>query len=95
MSRPIIPVQIPPFGCLKSSSNYAHPRPASAALRHRLLEHRRGLLRRAAVERLAVQDKYTGGGVDQIPQRIQDTAPEVAAVLQGIKARAPQSSTTS
>jgi hypothetical protein len=24
MSRPIIPVQIPPFGCLKSSSNYAH-----------------------------------------------------------------------
>jgi lysophospholipase L1-like esterase len=39
------------------------------------------------------KDRYTAGGADQISQRIQDTAPKVAAVLQGIKARAPQSTT--
>jgi lysophospholipase L1-like esterase len=39
------------------------------------------------------KDKYTAGGPDQTSQRIQDTAPKVAAVLQGIKARAPQSTT--
>jgi lysophospholipase L1-like esterase len=35
------------------------------------------------------QDKYDSGGVDQISQRIQDTAPKVAAVLQGIHSRSP------
>jgi GDSL-like lipase/acylhydrolase family protein len=35
------------------------------------------------------KDKYDSGGVDQISQRIQATAPKVAAVLQGIHARAP------
>jgi lysophospholipase L1-like esterase len=34
-------------------------------------------------------DKYTAGGVDQLKARIDATAPKVAAVLQGIKARAP------
>lgn len=34
-------------------------------------------------------DKYNSGGVDQLKARIEATAPKVAAVLQGIKARAP------
>lgn len=34
-------------------------------------------------------DKYNSGGVDQLKARIDATAPKVAAVLQGIKARAP------
>ena len=35
------------------------------------------------------KDKYDSGGVDQISQRIQATAPKVAAVLQGIHQLAP------
>jgi lysophospholipase L1-like esterase len=35
------------------------------------------------------KDKYDSGGVDQISQRIQATAPKVAAVLQGIHSRSP------
>jgi lysophospholipase L1-like esterase len=35
------------------------------------------------------QDRYNSGGVDQISQRIQQTAPKVAAVLQGIHSRSP------
>ena len=35
------------------------------------------------------QDKYDSGGTDQISQRIQATAPKVAAVLQGIHSRSP------
>lgn len=34
-------------------------------------------------------DKYNAGGVNQLKARIDATAPKVAAVLQGIKARAP------
>jgi lysophospholipase L1-like esterase len=34
-------------------------------------------------------NKYNSGGVDQLKARINATAPKVAAVLQGIKARAP------
>jgi hypothetical protein len=34
-------------------------------------------------------DKYNSGGVDQLKARIEATAPKVAAVLAGIKARAP------
>jgi hypothetical protein len=34
-------------------------------------------------------DKYDAGGVDQLKARIEATAPKVAAVLQGIHARAP------
>jgi hypothetical protein len=37
------------------------------------------------------QDRYNSGGVDQISQRIAATAPKVAAVIQGIRARAPSS----
>jgi lysophospholipase L1-like esterase len=35
------------------------------------------------------KDRYTAGGTDQISQRIADTAPKVADVLQGIHTRAP------
>jgi lysophospholipase L1-like esterase len=34
-------------------------------------------------------DKYNSGGVDQLKARIEATAPKVAAVLAGIKSRAP------
>jgi lysophospholipase L1-like esterase len=34
-------------------------------------------------------DKYNSGGVNQLKARIDATAPKVAAVIQGIKARAP------
>jgi hypothetical protein len=35
------------------------------------------------------RDQYTAGGTDQVSQRIADTAPKVAGVLQGIRDRAP------
>ena len=35
------------------------------------------------------KDQYTAGGTDQVSQRIADTAPKVAQVLQGIHSRAP------
>jgi len=35
------------------------------------------------------KDKYMAGGKDQLAERITATAPKVAAVLQGIKARSP------
>jgi lysophospholipase L1-like esterase len=35
------------------------------------------------------KDKYASGGKDQLAERIAATAPKVAAVLQGIKARSP------
>jgi lysophospholipase L1-like esterase len=138
---PVIPVQLPPFGCLKSSSNYAH----LVQLQMRSAEFRDASCSGAETDDMTApqgvtpgpnppqfdslsadttavtltiggndigfssiakdcfvaqpstgspcKDKYTAGGVDQISQRIQDTAPKVAAVLQGIKARAPQSTT--
>jgi lysophospholipase L1-like esterase len=36
------------------------------------------------------QDKYVVNGNDELRQRIADTAPKVAAVLQGIRARSPK-----
>ncbi len=39
------------------------------------------------------KDKYTAGGKDQLAERITATAPKVAAVLQGIKARSPLAKT--
>jgi GDSL-like Lipase/Acylhydrolase family len=36
------------------------------------------------------RDKYNTGGRDQISERIEATAPKVAAVLQGVHARSPQ-----
>ena len=138
---PIIPVQIAPFGCLKSSSNFAH----LVQLQLRFREFRDASCSGAETEDMTApqgvtpgpnppqfdslsagttavtltiggndigfssiakdcfvaqpssgspcKDKYTAGGSDQISQRIQDTAPKVAAVLQGIKSRAPQSTT--
>src|SRR3954453_8723374 len=35
------------------------------------------------------KDQYTAGGTDQVSQRIADTAPKVATVLQGIHSRSP------
>jgi lysophospholipase L1-like esterase len=35
-------------------------------------------------------DKYVVNGVDEVSRRISETAPKVAAVLQGIRARSPQ-----
>ena len=35
------------------------------------------------------QDKYVAGGVDQVSARIAETAPKVAATIQGIRTRAP------
>jgi lysophospholipase L1-like esterase len=138
---PLIPVQIAPFGCLKSSSNFAH----LVQLQRRFAEFRDASCSGAETEDMTApqgvtpgpnppqfdslsagttavtltiggndigfssiakdcfvaqpstgspcKDKYTAGGVDQISQRIQATAPKVAAVLQGIEARAPQSTT--
>ena len=39
------------------------------------------------------KDKYASGGKDQLAERITATAPKVAAVLQGIKARSPLAKT--
>jgi lysophospholipase L1-like esterase len=138
---PVIPVQLPPFGCLKSSSNFAH----LVQLQMRFAEFRDASCSGAETDDMTApqgvtpgpnppqfdslsadtsavtltiggndigfssiakdcfvvqpsngspcKDKYTAGGVDQISQRIQDTAPKVAAVLQGIKSRAPASTT--
>ncbi|WP_436789046.1 SGNH/GDSL hydrolase family protein [Yinghuangia sp. YIM S10712] len=36
------------------------------------------------------KDKYTAGGTDQLLQRIQATAPKIAATVQAIRERAPQ-----
>lgn len=36
------------------------------------------------------RDRYTSGGVDQLAQRIAATAPDIAATIQGIRARSPQ-----
>jgi hypothetical protein len=35
------------------------------------------------------KDQYTAGGTDQVSERIAETAPKVAQVIQGIKTRAP------
>ncbi len=136
VAGPFIPLQLPPFGCLKSSSNYAH-----------LAEGRLGLTLRdpscsgaktnhmtqpqgvtpgpnppqfdqlgadTAIVTLGIggndigfsglaedcfsprsptgtfcKDMYTAGGTDQVSQRIADTAPKVASVLQGIHQRSP------
>lgn len=39
------------------------------------------------------KNKYASGGKDQISEKITATAPKIAAVLQGIKAKAPSSKT--
>jgi lysophospholipase L1-like esterase len=138
---PVIPVQLPPFGCLKSSSNYGHlvqlqtPFPefadptCSGAKTEHMTETQNvdpgpnppqfdSLTADTTAVTLTIggndigfssiaqdcfiaqpsngspcKDKYTAGGEDEISRRIDKTAPKVAAVLQEIKARSPQSTT--
>ena len=137
---PVIPIQLPPFGCLKSSNNYGHlvqlqtPFPefadptCSGAKTDHMTQTQNvdpgpnppqfdSLTADTAVVTLTIggndigfssiaedcftaqptgspcKDKYTAGGQDEISRRIQQTAPKVAAVLQGIKTRSPQSTT--
>lgn len=133
VAGPLIPPQLPPFGCLKSGANYPHlaqvdlgvqlrdpscsgadtqdmtqpqgvspgPNPPqfdsltpttdyvtlgiggndigfSEIVRNCVSQNRTGS---------PCKDRYTAGGTDQISQRIQETAPKVAAVIQGIHER--------
>jgi lysophospholipase L1-like esterase len=136
VAGPLIPPQLPPFGCLKSGANYPHlaqvqlgvqlrdpscsgadtkdmtepqgvtpgPNPPqfdaltqttdyvtlgiggndigfSEIVRNCVSQSRTGS---------PCKDRYTAGGTDQISQRIQETAPKVAAVIQGIHERASE-----
>ena len=138
---PVIPVQLPPFGCLKSSNNYGHlvqlqtpfPEFADPTCSGAKTDHMTApqgvtpgpnppqfdsLTADTTAVTLTIggndigfssiaqncfvtqptngspcKDRYTAGGTDQISQRIADTAPKVAAVLQGIRSRSPQSTT--
>jgi lysophospholipase L1-like esterase len=134
---PLIPLQLPPFGCLKSSNNYGH----LAQLTLRYPEFRDPSCSGAETEDMTqtqnvspgpnppqfdslsaenalvtvqiggndigfssiaedcvslspfgspCKNQYTAGGVDEISRRIAETAPKVDAVLDGIRARSPQ-----
>jgi lysophospholipase L1-like esterase len=136
---PLIPLQIPPFGCLKSNNNYPHiarpsikwpvfrdPSCSGAQTRHmtqqqnvspdgpnppqfnaldantRLVTVGIGgndigfseIIRECgsadSPEGSPCQDRYVHDGRDEISERIQATAPKIAAVLQGIHARSPK-----
>lgn len=137
---PVIPPQIPPFGCLKSSNNYPHmaapdlgqpafrdascsgaetddmtqpqnvspdgPNPPqfdSLDSETRIVTIGIGgndigfseIGRNCASSTNAgtpCQDQYVVNGRDEISARIADTAPKVAAVLQGIHSRSPTAS---
>jgi lysophospholipase L1-like esterase len=134
---PLIPVQIPPFGCLKSDHNYPHlaapdlglpafrdascsgaetddmtqtqnvdpgPNPPqfdSLDSNTRIVSIQIGG-NDIGFSEIAkncsstspyghpCQDRYVVNGHDEISQRIADTAPKVAGVLQGIHARSPK-----
>jgi lysophospholipase L1-like esterase len=135
---PLIPLQVPPFGCLKSNNNYANltarnlrltlkdascsgaetedmtspqgvdpdgPNPPqfdSLTKQTRIVTVQIGgndigfssIARDCASatsnEGTPCQDKYVHDGRDEISERIQATAPKVAAVIQGIHARSPK-----
>jgi lysophospholipase L1-like esterase len=134
---PLIPLQIPPFGCIKSNNNYAHltarqlglpltdptcsgaetedmenpqnvdpdgPNPPqfdSLTSKTRIVTIQiggndigfSGIARdctSTSPEGTPCQDRYVHDGRDEISERIQATAPLVAAVLQGIHARSPK-----
>jgi lysophospholipase L1-like esterase len=136
---PLIPLQIPPFGCLKSDHNYPHlarpsikwpafrdPSCSGAQTKHmtqqqnvspdgpnppqfdsldsntRLVTVGIGgndigfseIIRECgsadSPEGSPCQDRYVHDGRDEISERIQATAPKIAAVLQGIHARSPK-----
>src|SRR5215210_3405192 len=135
---PLIPVQVPLFGCLKSNNNYANLTARNLGLTLKdascsgaktdhmtkpqgvdpdgpnppqfdsLTKHTRivtvqiggndigfsSIARDCASatsnEGTPCQDRYVHDGRDEISERIQATAPLVAAVLQGIAARSPK-----
>jgi lysophospholipase L1-like esterase len=134
---PLIPLQIPPFGCLKSNNNYAHlaARQLGLALtdpscsgaetedmtnpqnvdpdgpnppQFNSLTRKTGVVTiqiggndigfssiaedcmSSSPEGTPCQDRYVHDGRDEISERIQATAPLVAAVIQGIHARSPK-----
>jgi lysophospholipase L1-like esterase len=133
---PLIPLQVPPFGCLKSNNNYANLTARNLGLTLKdascsgaetedmtspqgvdpdgpnppqfdrltpttqivTLQIGGNDIGFSSIARDCVsttnqgtpcQDRYVVNGVDEISQRIQDTAPKVAAVLQGIHTRSP------
>jgi lysophospholipase L1-like esterase len=134
---PLIPLQIPPFGCLKSNNNYAHltarqlglqlTDPSCSGAETEDMENPQNvdadgpnppqfnsLTATTDVVTLQIggndigfssiaedctsttnegtpcQDRYVHDGRDEISERIQATAPLVAAVLQGIHSRSPK-----
>jgi hypothetical protein len=136
VAGPVIPVQLPPFGCLKSSSNYAHlaatqmnitlrdPSCSGAKTDHMTTTQgvtpgpnppqfdqlgadtqlvtlgiggndigfssiAKDCFSPSSPTGSPCKDKYTAGGTDQVSQRIANTAPKVASVLQGIHSRSP------
>jgi lysophospholipase L1-like esterase len=135
---PLIPLQVPLFGCLKSNNNYANltarnlgitlkdascsgaetedmtspqnvdpdgPNPPqfdSLTKQTRIVTLQIGgndigfssiaedCASATSNEGTPCQDRYVHDGRDEISERIQATAPLVAAVLQGIRARSPK-----
>jgi lysophospholipase L1-like esterase len=135
---PLIPLQVPLFGCLKSNNNYANLTARNLGLTLKdascsgaetedmtspqnvdpdgpnppqfdsLTKHTRivtvqiggndigfssiarDCANATANEGTPCQDKYVHDGRDEISERIQATAPKVAAVLQGIHQRSPR-----
>ena len=133
---PLIPLQLPPFGCLKSNNNYGNiaaralqaapyrdPTCSGAKTNHMTTAQGvtpgpnppqfDSLTSSTTLVTLTIggndigfsgiaqdcfsrdnkgtpcQDRYVVNGVDEISQRIKDTAPKVASVLQGIAQRSP------
>ncbi len=135
---PLIPLQIPPYGCLKSDHDYPHlaapsfrlpafrdascsgaktvhmtqtqdvepgPNPPqfdSLDAGTRIVsvgiggndigfsEIIRNCTSRLSPEGHPCRDRYLQGGTDEISDRISRTAPKIAAVLDGIRARSPK-----
>jgi len=134
---PLIPLQVPPFGCLKSNNNYPNltarnlglaltdpscsgaetedmtapqnvdpdgPNPPqfdSLTMQTRIVTLQIGgndigfssIARDCTSttnEGTPCQDRYVHDGRDEISERIQATAPKVAAVLEGVHARSPK-----
>jgi GDSL-like lipase/acylhydrolase family protein len=136
---PLIPVQIRPFGCLKSNNNYVHivqrqkafaefRDPSCSGAETEDMTQPQNVSPRPnppqfdslSTDTVAVtltisgndigfsgiaedcfsptpssgspcKDQYTAGGQDEISRRIAETAPKVDAVLDGIRARSPES----
>ncbi len=135
---PLIPLQVPLFGCLKSNNNYANLTARNLGLTLKdascsgaetedmtnpqdvdpdgpnppqfdsLTKHTRivtvqiggndigfssiakDCASATSNEGTPCQDRYVHDGRDEISERIQATAPKVAAVIQGIHARSPK-----